>query len=150
MRRWLGGTSGLAAVLLLAGSRAILPASAGEPGAHLCSGLAPADTACSLGSHVRKGDPITFDLVGRTGYTGTLEMRFVWGTAANQNDAWRCHFARADLVGSYVFRDCERAGGGNLYKMPDGATYTVTCVSYDYRTTTPGGSGAWACMLVHP
>jgi hypothetical protein len=92
-------------------------------------------TSCTTGAHVRGGTPLSglFHSVHDVAYTGTLESRLMWSGGER--------VLRCDLPNG----PC--SAGGSF--PPEGEAFVHTCASYARGTTSPGGSGAWACRLQH-
>ena len=133
-----------------------------------CGGIAPADTSCSTGSHLRGGGgffgpgsgencPSAFN-TQLPGYTGTLKMDIVYqihNAGPGQVRTNTCNFSNGVVLSCIVtgVNPPTYPGAANgvatLLGVPVVTIYDHHCTSYNLGTTTPGGSGPWMCFSWH-
>lgn len=119
----------------------LLPGVLGGPAR--CGGTAPAETECVNGLVLPDGTPVPYHVnFGRVShgfdrgddYTGSLQSDLVWFDGAQ---SFRC------TISSGTFQGCTLVGAA----PPIGVPFAHVCASYERGTSTPGGTGAWACWF---
>lgn len=127
----------VAAGLVVAGSTVV--ARPGAAPAAVCTGIAPQTTSCTTGIHAGMLLQPGHGGIGGPGYTGTLESRLTLIADTTKVRSSRCDYVDGVEVG------CVSDG----YRPNPREAFRQDCYSYNYATTTLGGSGPWLCEVIH-
>lgn len=106
------------------------------PDIESCGGDAPPDYACTTGTHTLLGQ-LKMTVFGASAYNGTIRST-AW---------WTSHGERQEYVVlcDYKPKECRTEGTPPLV----GREFTHDCTSSTYKTSLPGGTGSWLCVLQH-